>query len=271
MTVERAQPQSRRPGTHLPARAPRKYIACCTRSPNTTTALGQRAVAQRRLRRSAADRAAGRRLLCTTNGCATFMSLDASGTLTCPSLRQPASDPGVSHAHALTRKPEPRRPAIRRDAEGVTRLAPTWESLTERLIREAQEAGAFDELPAHGRPLTLDDDPREGDMGLAFHVLRNARTAPPWIEADREVRDSAARIERILERAHEVGASGPVGPITRARFREQLELAIDVHARGVRALEVTAPSVRLHRRRLDDDAVRTRLERALSAHEDEHP
>jgi hypothetical protein len=54
-----------------------------TRSMNTT-ALGQRAVAQRRLRRSAADRAAGRRLLCTTNGCATYMSLDASGTLTCP-------------------------------------------------------------------------------------------------------------------------------------------------------------------------------------------
>jgi hypothetical protein len=55
-----------------------------SRSPNTPSALGQRAVAQRRLRRSAADRAAGRRLLCTTNGCATFMSLDASGTLTCP-------------------------------------------------------------------------------------------------------------------------------------------------------------------------------------------
>jgi hypothetical protein len=55
-----------------------------TRSPNTPAALGQRAVAQRRLRRSAADRAAGRRLLCTTNGCATYMSLDPSGTLVCP-------------------------------------------------------------------------------------------------------------------------------------------------------------------------------------------
>jgi hypothetical protein len=71
-----------------------------TRSMNTSTALGQRAVAQRRLRRSAADRAAGRRLLCTTNGCATFMSLDASGTLTCPicgnERRSPAS---VAAAH----------------------------------------------------------------------------------------------------------------------------------------------------------------------------
>ena len=55
-----------------------------TRSHNTPSALGQRAVAQRRLRRSAADRAAGRRLLCTTNGCATFMALDAFGTLICP-------------------------------------------------------------------------------------------------------------------------------------------------------------------------------------------
>jgi hypothetical protein len=55
-----------------------------TRSMNTPTALGQRAVAQRRLRRSAADRAAGRRLLCTTNGCATYMSLDEAGTLSCP-------------------------------------------------------------------------------------------------------------------------------------------------------------------------------------------
>jgi len=55
-----------------------------TRTMNTSTALGQRAVAQRRLRRSAADRAAGRRLLCTTNGCATFMAPDGTGALVCP-------------------------------------------------------------------------------------------------------------------------------------------------------------------------------------------
>lgn len=68
-----------------------------TRSLNTSTSLGQRAVAQRRLRRSAADRAAGRRLLCTTNGCATYMAPDANGTLVCPicgnqrRLRAPAA------------------------------------------------------------------------------------------------------------------------------------------------------------------------------------
>jgi hypothetical protein len=46
-----------------------------TRSPNTPAALGQRAVAQRRLRRSAASR----HLFCSTNGCPTFMDVDASG------------------------------------------------------------------------------------------------------------------------------------------------------------------------------------------------
>jgi hypothetical protein len=71
-----------------------------TRSMNTPTALGQRAVAQRRLRRSAADRAAGRRLLCTTNGCATYMSLDEAGTLSCPicgSQRQLRPSPAQTH------------------------------------------------------------------------------------------------------------------------------------------------------------------------------
>lgn len=63
---------------------PQEADQMLTRSMNTSTALGQRAVAQRRLRRSAADRAAGRRLLCATNGCATYMTPDATGTLTCP-------------------------------------------------------------------------------------------------------------------------------------------------------------------------------------------
>lgn len=48
-----------------------------SRTPNTPGALGQRAVAQRRLRRSAA----GRRLFCTTNGCTTIMDIDMSGTV----------------------------------------------------------------------------------------------------------------------------------------------------------------------------------------------
>jgi len=63
---------------------------------------------------------------------------------------------------------------IHRDADGRPRLAPDRETLTERLIREAQEAGRFDDLPGHGRPLVLDDDTHAGEMALANLVLRNA-------------------------------------------------------------------------------------------------
>ena len=45
-----------------------------TSRPPTTAMLGTRAQAQRRLRR-----AAGRRLFCSTNGCTTYLVLDADG------------------------------------------------------------------------------------------------------------------------------------------------------------------------------------------------
>ena len=51
-----------------------------SRTPNSPTSLSQRASAQRRLRRTAAHR-----LLCNTNGCATFMEVDADRHVaTCP-------------------------------------------------------------------------------------------------------------------------------------------------------------------------------------------
>jgi DnaJ homologue, subfamily C, member 28, conserved domain len=69
---------------------------------------------------------------------------------------------------------------IRRDGEGKPAVGPTWESLTERLIREAMERGEFDDLPYKGERLPIDDDTYAGDKALAFHVLRNAGAAPPW-------------------------------------------------------------------------------------------
>ena len=90
---------------------------------------------------------------------------------------------------------------LRKDAEGGFRVGPTWESVTERLIREAQERGDFDDLPGHGKPIRIDDDPYAGEMALAWHVLRNAGAAPPWIEADKEVRRLRDNLTRRLRAA----------------------------------------------------------------------
>ena len=159
---------------------------------------------------------------------------------------------------------QPPRPAIRRDSEGVTSVARTWESLTERLIREAQERGEFDGLPGHGRPLRLDDDAREGDMGLAFHLLRTARVAPPWIEADKDVRAMLDERDRLLARARHARDGGSVGRLLEHRLHEQLDRIIDAHDGAVTRLNASAPSLSLHRRPLDRAAELARLHTAIT-------
>lgn len=152
------------------------------------------------------------------------------------------------------------QPLIRRDAEGHGRTAPSWDSLTERLIREAQEAGTFDELPGRGRPLRLDDDRYAGEMALANHVLRNAGAAPPWIEADKEVRQHLDAIEALLIRAERSPASA------RTRLERSLAGLADAHDDAARRLEGLAPTARQHRPRLDRERLRSRLLAALGPH-----
>lgn len=179
-----------------------------------------------------------------------------------PYLWQRATAPPVPCPDPLTRRDEPRRPAVRRDADGGVRIGTTWESVTERIIREAQEAGDFDDLPGRGRRLELDDDPREGELGLAFHILRTNDTVPPWIAADREARRCADAIERILAQAEIAGRAG-MTPSTRTRYRARLVRAIAEYASAVESLNALAPSLTLHRLSPDAERLETRLERAL--------
>src|SRR6478609_3263992 len=89
----------------------------------------------------------------------------------------------------------------RRDAEGRLQAATTWESLVERQIREAMDAGVFDDLPYQGQHLPIEDDSPAGEWALAYRMLRNAGVAPPWIEADKEARKQLGALEALIERA----------------------------------------------------------------------
>ena len=89
----------------------------------------------------------------------------------------------------------------RRDADGQWQTAKSWESLVERQIREAMDAGAFDDLPFRGQPLPIEDDSAAGDWAMAHRMLKNAGVAPPWIESDKEARRLLAVLETMLERA----------------------------------------------------------------------
>jgi len=131
------------------------------------------------------------------------------------------------------------------------------ETLVERQIREAMEAGAFDDLPHQGRPLPLGDDSAAGAWALAHRMLKNAGAAPPWIESDKEVRAQLARRDGLLARAPRVG------PLGRARVRADFGEVIAAANRAIDRVNAEAPTDRQHRRRLDPAAELARLDAAF--------
>ena len=206
-----------------------------TRSPSSPASLSQRTLAQRRLRRTSAAPAAvqherlrhvprgGRRPL-------TSPSAPSAATPVAPWTSRAAvtaltPDRGRRRSwHDRRMSVDPHRgprpsagrghqdPVVRKDADGVRSIGPTWESLTERIIREAQERGEFDDLPGHGRPLAVDENPYAGEMALAYPPApQRPSVAPPWIEADKEARRLRDEVERVAAaRAPRApAASGP--------------------------------------------------------------
>ena len=136
--------------------------------------------------------------------------------------------------------------AIHRDPEGRKKADRNHASLVERLIEEAIERGEFDELAGRGRPLPSDeDDTYAGQWRVGFTILRNARIAPPWIEADREVRRLRDERARLLVRARRAS------PLMRRRYGEEMTELVEAHNRSVEQVNTQAPTYRQHRRRLD--------------------
>jgi hypothetical protein len=111
------------------------------------------------------------------------------------------------------------------------------ERIAERRIREAIEAGEFDNLRGHGKPLSTDDDNPyvPDDMRVAFKVLQNSGYAPDWMVLAQEIE---AGIERLR-------ASADI------HFRLLREQLADISA-DTQAINRLAPEVRrlkaLHRR-----------------------
>jgi hypothetical protein len=134
---------------------------------------------------------------------------------------------------------------------------PTRESLIDRKIRAAMEAGEFDDLPHQGERLPLVDDSAAGDWALAYRMLKGSNFAPPWIESDKEVRALLAQRDAIIERAPRVSELG------RSRDRAELRRIVEAANRAIARLNHEAPTSRQHRRVLDLDR---ELEALAKAH-----
>ena len=140
-----------------------------------------------------------------------------------------------------------------------------WHSLIDEKIRQAQEQGAFDNLPGAGKPLILDENPYAGDRAMAFNFLKSHGMAPREIELGREIDQVLAQADALLQelqRKREVLAHKRlVLPrdnriyIT-ARVRTlQLYTALLQEARGkILSLNISAP-IAMHRPLINVDAL----------------
>lgn len=85
----------------------------------------------------------------------------------------------------------------------------SWESFVERQIREAQEAGEFDDLPGFGKPIAEMDEP-DDELWWVKNLLKRERLSilPPSLEILRTVE---REIESILKLRREDEVRRAVG------------------------------------------------------------
>ncbi len=61
-----------------------------------------------------------------------------------------------------------------------------WADVMDELIEDAMRAGAFDNLPGHGKPLNLHNNPHAPGTELAYQLLKDNNYTLPWI-SERQV------------------------------------------------------------------------------------
>jgi len=78
-----------------------------------------------------------------------------------------------------------------------------FQSLIDQQMREAETAGAFQNLPGAGKPLKLDDDANvPEELRLAHRMLKGSGYAPPWIELKKSIAEAQADLAAWLARAN---------------------------------------------------------------------
>lgn len=103
------------------------------------------------------------------------------------------------------------------------------ESMAEKMLREAIEAGEFDDLPGKGQPVDLRENPFEDpDLRVVHKLLREAGFAPAWIEERKDIDATFEAAGQTLTRAWKIYRPAGISPNDAAwernvvEFREQV-------------------------------------------------
>jgi DnaJ family protein C protein 28 len=130
-------------------------------------------------------------------------------------------------------------------------------NISDEIIRQAMQAGAFDNLAGKGRPLSLEDNPYiTEEWRLAYHLLNNNGYSLPWLEDRREIE---ADLESAREQARRAWRSGQKDQweAQQRKFQQQIE----VLNRRIFLYNLQAPLPRFHRTLLNFEQELTMIRR----------
>jgi hypothetical protein len=106
---------------------------------------------------------------------------------------------------------------------------PVLDQLAEQHILQAQQSGAFDDLPGAGTPLELDDDamvPEE--LRTAYRILKNSGYVPAEVEALRDLREVELMLEQERDETRRNELIGKLNLLlTRAGIARKRNLAVE--------------------------------------------
>jgi len=106
------------------------------------------------------------------------------------------------------------------------------ETVAERKIQEAMDAGEFENLPGKGQPLDLDYDPSvPAHLRVVNRILKNARALPEWIQLEKDIEretqllsTTQERTLRALRYAKNYASRVRIAERQRADHRERISL-----------------------------------------------
>jgi DnaJ homolog subfamily C member 28 len=136
------------------------------------------------------------------------------------------------------------------------------ESLTEKMIREAIEAGEFDNLPGKGQPIDLSENPFEDpDLRTVHRLLKSAGFAPAWIEERKDIDSTFEIARRKLGRAWELYGKSQAQSETaewERNLKEFREVVDDLNRR-IRIYNLKSPAVVFQRKHIDAEVMIERI------------
>lgn len=132
------------------------------------------------------------------------------------------------------------------------------ESMAEKMLREAIEAGEFDNLPGKGQPIDLKENPFEDpDLRVVHKLLRDAGFAPAWIEERKDIDAQLETARQTLARAWALYQPAGISPNETAWARnvsEFLTLVAELNSR-IKTYNLKTPASVFQRTLIDADKV----------------